>query len=714
MALFTPMETMDARDAYFLTRIESITEADFWSSIQTTGDAASADLRKAVKAGRAGQMDEAYRALGACHAKTLAGDAERARAAAKASLANPKAAARLRAQADAVLRHDIKLWHETRMQFGSKIDFTPDVTSSVMYGYHYLGWLNPLGQLAIASGDTRDRDGWLDIVEQYYEARTRVPWVMSWWSPVYYELGARAKAEMMLPVYAAICDDDAVTTSQREAILKLLLGFARSLYRMQTDEDYRPGNWQIGGCRTLYHIGSAFPEFKESGKWRAIAARLMKEHAQRDFFADGGDGERNWSYGFISLRTMQAFYEIAKRYGRLDAADERFWNSFLKRSYQWFAKTMGPQETMLCYGDGVLGPGANVRSHAKRLFPKWATTGDMCGIDRSKSYLLEPSGFAVMRGGGGDKERVDDGLFASINFGPFAGVHSHEEQLAFTLWGFGQPLIEEVGRFGDYDIPLNPMFKSRESHNQVVVEHLPMRRQVGGGKDGKGGELTGEDIRGQDVVWHSDDRVDFFSAWHEAFPEHRIQRMIVMLKPGCMVVYDVITTSKCMRQISHFLHACKPFDIVGPGRARIVGSPSCLVQLADAGSLREFSTRPDYVEADYGSANGNSPHLDHYPHSLERHRLTSRRWHDTGRTDPITFATLLLPFNGSRAPKASITSLAVKGDDSQQVGAFRIDTPAGSDVVVFNPERAAVRVERRDVNTIASVWRGNQRTDIGG
>ncbi|NTV38000.1 MAG: hypothetical protein HGA82_02260, partial [Anaerolineales bacterium] len=70
-----------------------------------------------------------------------------------------------------------------------------------------------------------------------------------------------------------------------------------------------------------------------------------------------------------------------------------------------------------------------------------------------------------------------DSPFMSINFGHWGGGHTHDDLLDFSIWRYGQPLIEEVGRFGSYDNPLDPFFRSEEAHNQIVLQNIPMNRR---------------------------------------------------------------------------------------------------------------------------------------------------------------------------------------------------------------------------------------------
>lgn len=643
-------------DPYFQKRIANIMERDFWSSIRP-----SARLRPALAAAREGDSRRAYRLLGAVHAETLAAErvdfGEHSKYACRYGCASDaKARAVIRDKADRVLRHEINGWHTQVIRFGDRIDFNADFGQSGQYGFHYLGWLVPVIQQYALTGHVRYRDCFLDILQQYYEQRNRIIRRIPSLHPVYYELGAWTKIGVLLPAYALLAGEEAMTRVQREAFLKLLLGMARSLYRIQAD-GYQPGNWQIVGASGLFRMGCVFPEFKESAAWRARSLALIMEHARRDFLADGCHGERCWGYGWMSLEAMLRAYENGTQYGRLGGHKAAL-GRMLKRAFRWYAAALSPTHETLNYGDGGIDSAESILDVARRVFPDLERGAGLLGVDRSRSRILRPSGYAFMTHG---DDR--DAPFLSINFGGTGGWHTHQDLLDFTLWCHGEPLIEEVGRFGSYDNPLEPFFRSPRAHNQIVIEHSPMNRNA---------------HRGEEVRWHSDDHVDFFSAWHDAFEESkaRIRRHIVFVKPHYWLIYDVIDAPEKIFQASSYLHAPRPFQVLGPGRARVKGNKSCLVVFAEPRSIRHLVTGVDYSRADYTVSDGKQP---------ERHRLVATTWRDVGDVRPITFAMLLLPFKGARAPNAAIAPLRVPGAKPGMAEAFSVTVAGRHDIVAFNP-----------------------------
>lgn len=654
-------------DTYFNQRIETITERDFWSAIRP-----SRDLHPAIQAGLTGHKAEAYRLLGQYHARSLTTEV----ADALAEIRKTPAPEKIRQAADRVLRHEIQGWHTQIIRFGPVIDFNADFGQSGQYGFHYLNWLAPVLHQYVLGGQARYLDGFIEIIKQYYAQRTRIVRRIAHLHPVYYELGARAKANLFRPAYAILAADSALDTDAREALLKLLLGFARSLYRLQAS-GYRAGNWQIVGCQALYGIGAAFPEFREAATWRRKAEAILAEHAKRDFFADGGHGERCWGYGLMSLGGMFEFYQSAVRHHLMAGRRRAGWTRFLKRGYQWFAKSTAPGLMMLNYGDGDISSAQRVIDQALEQFPDFQRRPPVLGVDRARSNILRASGYAFMRCGA-----EDTAPFMSINFGGWGGAHTHQDLLDFTLWRYGQPLIEEVGRFSSYDHALNPRFRAAESHNQVVLDHLAMDRKA---------------HRGQDVRWLSQDAYDLFSAWHEAYGCARIYRQIAFLKPDAWLIYDVVTAREYLFQATQCWHGVRPFQRLSEGVWRLAGQPSCLMVCAQPDQIRRIATGVDYDRRDYGALAATAPAYQH-----ERHRLQLSQWRDIGDSRPIVFATLLVPFKG-RSPDVRLRALPVRGDASGRAGAYAVTIGRRTDEVIFNPSEAPITMGRRRFNSWATV-----------
>jgi len=507
---------------------------------------------------------------------------------------------------------------------------------------------------------------------------------------VYYELGAYTKTMLLLPALAVLAGRGALSAAQAEMLLKLLLGFARSLYRLQ--RTYRRGNWQLVGAKTLYWLGCALPEFRAAARWRRRGLDRLRDHARRGFLADGGHEERCWSYGWMSLSGLLDAYRVGLRTGYLRGANKTALARTLRRAFRWFAATVSPSGHMLNYGDGRPTSAAPVFAAARQTFPRMERGDGLLGVDRDRSCILRPSGYAFLRCGDGP-----DAPQMSVNFGGWGGGHTHADLLDFDLWCFGEPLLVELGRFGSYDHPLNPLFRSPGGHNQVVLDHVPMDRK---------------NHAGREVLWHSTERADFFSAWHEAYEAGgapvRIRRSIVFVKPAAgrapyWLVQDVVTAREYIFQASSCLHAPRPFRRIGPGRARVRGARSCLIAFAEPGELRRFETGVDYTADE---AKGRDSEDCHF--AEERYRLVATRWRDVGDRRPIVFTMLLLPFRGRTAPRARVRTVAAEVTQERTWSLVAVDLAGRRDLVCFNPARAAVRPGRTTVRNVMAARLGRQ------
>jgi len=190
-------------------------------------------------------------------------------------------------------------------------------------------------------------------------------------------------------------------------------------------------------------------------------------------------------------------------------------------------------------------------------------------IVHSRSCFMQGSGVAVMRNGAGR-----DATFANVSLGDYAGWHSHLDLLSMNVWSLGEVLLEEVPRFGPYEHPMDVLWRAPEAHNQLVVDTFL---------------YDSRPCVGQDVVWHSDEHVDFFTGYHTAYRQvppqrHRdykhsadliVRRTIIFVKePGYVLVMDSVRderTGGFNRATSLYWHSPRALRVLGPGLARTGG-----------------------------------------------------------------------------------------------------------------------------------------------
>lgn len=660
-------------------RICDISEQDFWSSLVPPEDTpGSESLAVALAHGLAGRKAEAYTALADYHRLSLAVEWQ----ALRSGEAGTYWRAALGGQVpEDLLRHRINVWHETVVDFGDEIDWNYAQTDH--YGFHYLGWLMPGVKRFVETADPAFRACLMDIATSYYRARNSLHHPSDSLHLVYYELGAWAKFRVLFPLYVALLNTGEIPTETHEALMKLFLGFARSLYDLQ--QEYRGGNWQIVGCQGLLGLARCFPEFTEHALWEERALRYLLLHAERDFFADGGHSERCWSYGMMSLTGLTEAYHLARRHGGLGEADAPLLAA-IQEGFRWFAKTVGPGDLIPSYGDSYLGDIEGLWELGASFFPP----GEPCfGVDRSASYCLEPSGFVIMRNG-----EAPDSTHLNLSFGRFAGWHSHEDLLSLNLRSHGKPLLEEVSRFGGYGEALTRLFRCPESHNTLTV-------------DGMHYDMSDWSVlEPHDPFWYSSPEADLFSAWHQAYRQQTgevqtydlaIRRTLVFVKdPGYALVLDLAMIEPGQSHdlnegpycsLTQNWHSPWPFLVESSLRARTTGDPACLLAFAPAEELRRLETGVDYAGEERAK---NQP----YP---ERYNLRARVRMPVQHRGPQGIAVVLYPFTGA-APDVEITPLPLLGAPGFRAGAFAVTTPAGRDVLVLNPERLS------EVNYAGQPW----------
>lgn len=659
-------------------RVRQISDADFWASLRSVPGAKDDDqLRAAIASGRRGDKARAYGELAAYHRRSLAGEWARTRqAAAAAPEPTPRQVEGLRD----LLNHKITVWHTHVIQFGPKIDWVPPelIGTSTLSGFHYLFWFSPAVRALMATAESPDpalRLFVADIIEQYYfDARRHRLWRELIAPRVFDPLGAAGKFPILLEAYAALLQTGEVSPRVVEAIAKTFMGFGRAL-ATQLKEGNTSNAFSVG-LRTLFQVARIFPEFKESVAWDRHAVRLVEHSARKGFFADGCTPERVWGYGTMSLSGLTDTYRVARRYGGLGKA-EPVVRDTIRRVYRFYAQTLGPAPQYLCpsYGDGDLSNYSHLLKAGQEYFPKG--TGLDLGVDRTKSYLLEPSGFAILRNG--DDERSS---YVNLNFGPFGGWHSHQDLLSMNFWALGKPLLEECGRFGPYDNPLDTYFRAPQCHNLVMIDGMI---------------YDARKVRGEDVAWESTPEADYFSAYHRAFDYFvfgregpkvsfnimaKVRRTVVMVKdPGYVLVLDSVGdfNHPAMKlAISQYWHSPMPFEVVRPGVVRTQGETACLLAYAHTEGLRRLECSADFAGEEIAGLG----------HTYDRYRLRARHWLGNTYSGISGFTTLLYPFQ-KKMPNVSIRPLATTGGGLWQTEAVEITTPRGKDVVILNPERVA-------------------------
>lgn len=643
-----------------------ISEKDFWHALLVPAKTPGSDhLRQAIRLGKAGKKTKSYVELNEYHRLALADEwqhimeeVDKAEEPSPALLKN-------------LFAGRIEVAHGMKFHFKGKIDFTClDQGGDALLWLQGTGWVDPMVSHFIRTSDVKARRYLMDMVLSFYDSRNK--WSQPKASGGHYGYGSLGFAvALFFRIYLGLLHTGKVPAGVTEAIMKYFLGCGRIVFK--TTKKFIIHNIHTAGCCSILTASRLLPEFKESTVWKRISTDHLIRHSKASFYPDGCHLERCWGYGAHTLGRLIEIYHDAQRYGGLGSR-ERQYLANLRNAAKWYAKTSGP---------GYICPGAGddngfdctyLLEKAQTIFPK-DTPLDL-NVDRKTSCFMKPSGFGFMRNGDDN-----DSIYATVSFGDYAGWHAHFDSLSMNVRLGEVSLLEELGRFGSYDHPLDHIFRSPEAHNQLLVDGHPYDSRYQDFCD--------------DVIWHSNESIDFFSACHHAYREvaspdhvtHRtyvaaspliVRRTVVFVKdPGYFVVMDSVMPENdgfFCRAISGWWHSSRPFKVIDSTTVRTEGKTACLMTWAHEKGLERFDVGWDY-----------DTEVERVTDS--RYSLRARRWFSQTHTGINGFTTVIMPFKG-KLPKLTVRALKMRGV-LYRTDAIEVTSSSGKDRFILNPEKLA-------------------------
>lgn len=690
----------------YLPKYTDITHAQLWDALKVPRNRPGSEhLHKAIQSGKSGKHTAAYTALGQYHREALADEWAHFQTRYNAGSEPDQSIV------NEVLQNKIRCYFGSEMiQFDKAIDWFPEETllDASLTCFHYFGWIQAITAKFVRTADPAIGRFLADLLEQYYFNIRKDP---RWSGPndqrykwfTFNQLGIACRTPYLLAVYLGLLNQDLASPRLIEAISKQMLGFGRALGPQ--NRKYLGHNIQTHGCRIHFQIARQFPEFREARAWDRAASRRLLEQITRGYNADGFQAERVWGYASHTLASIVETYETAKRLGGL-GGDEDTYLQGIRNAYQFYAKTAGPRPAMLmpAYGDGS--PHSSVKPILKKgqaFFPE--SKDDNLGVDRTSSYCFKEAGFTIFRNGDDNRSTYMD-----LSFGQFAGWHSHYDLLSMNMIAYGEQVLAELCRFGPYSIPLDPTFRAPEAHNQLLIDGMV---------------YDSRRVKGEDVTWHSEEHVDYFSATHRAYHfycfgktkvmtspniEALVRRTVLFVKdPGYAVVLDSVTDISKPdyfgRSISQRWHGPKPFKAINPTTVKTIGR--------GPGIVMSWTHPETFQPLEFGTDFTREQVAKYVKGGYDRHRVVARRWQPLDRTHGISgFATLLFPY-ASKAPEVSIT--AVDGPSKYQWRAetYEVQLPGRTDLITLNPERVDdLKILGKQNQAVARVKIGNQKRAI--
>jgi hypothetical protein len=474
------------------------------------------------------------------------------------------------ARATSLLRNIIRPWGDFEVDFGSKVDFNREIGQSGKYGFHYWWWSKPLLVAYVVNRDQRYLSKFDELFHQWYDQRNAITNGFPNLDVVYYELGLGVRNRLFIEYYLLPYEERPWQTHLQ--MLKTMLGAGRWLYELQRWEGYRPGNWQVHGAYMLAQLALVFPEFKESQEWLAIALQRMSEHLRQDFYEDGGHSERApRNYTMATYMAFRNLYFLLSSYHSGDelAAEIRH---RMGNTIDWWMSMLAPTGEIPAINDSHRGAFPTfILQDGAEFFRKPYVNGvlkNLFGVDAKNvsrslpsftSRHMPESGFTVMR-----SDWTSSALYMNLNYGKFAGFHTHNDLLDFEIYAYGKALAVDAGLGLTYDDSLYvPWYQSSRAHNMVTVNDRNIERK---------------ETEGTNIVWNSGAMLDYFSGEHDGYKSQgvHVERRIAFVKPLYWVIVDRMDCKKGGDTLSWYFHS--PTALVPRGQGyQSSSSPGILV-----------------------------------------------------------------------------------------------------------------------------------------
>ena len=588
------------------------------------------------------------------------------------------------------------------------VDFTDGAMGkSRLYGFHYFGWIVPLIDAYVVSGDERHAETFVRLFNQWYETRDEVrgEWQMD---VIWYTLGLSIRTPIFSRAWHAFRHSSHLDVQTQGRLLKTVLGAARWL--AEEHDVFRYGNWQHFGVTGLFELATFWPEFREAPAWAELAWERMLEHLELDVYPDGGHFERAPSYHTAVMDGYQKAAVAAELSGHERLQEHPRFHQMYRCLLQQCSPLgssgnfndsgpvdIGPHMVRgaVLFGDptfkwlaGKLGSREEIDLTLASLpdLDDGQTAADVYAAlpvqePEADSALLTTSKFAFMRGGWNR-----DDLFMAINYGPYIEheleSHSHFDALSFTCTGFGVPLAVEAGKPINYDDPLYyDWYRVAPAHNMVVID----------------GDNPAPDFKDGDLTqWSTSPVADLFQASHDGYlptKNVRHRRTILFVRNDYWVVHDELDQAGDeAHEFAWYLYMPNEFTVDGGG----------VVPESGAGLVVLPAVTPAEVRVDevQGMMEVPGPHA--WRGVCDRREVGGVRFVQESADPRTTFFNVLYPIRDSeRASRLSVQALPVSGEHGE---ACRLTSAEGSDLLVIGAGATTALRQAGGWSSDGSVW----------
>lgn len=465
------------------------------------------------------------------------------------------------------------------------------------------------------------------------------------------------------------------------------------------------GNWLTMEKNGLLTAAVTFPEFADSQAWIDDALSNMTREIGVQVYPDGSQVELTPHYHSVAMRNFDAVYQRAVEHG-LKVPGE--YAETVERMYEYLALIAKPSGRIPMWNDSDHDDAHRRLEGIADRFGREdiryiVTRGEEGTAPERASVLLPYAGQVVMRSGW----TMDD-VYLAMDAGPYGYGHQHEDKLTLDLWGYGEELIVDPGRYTYAPTKWRGYFVSTESHSTVLVD--------GDGQIRRSDRSTWVVDRPEPLRWYSGESVDLavgvYDTGYPGGPDVVHIRKLLFVKPlRCFVVVDLLVDARGgdePRQLTSQLQFAHPGGVVDPATKAV------RVQAGFAGAIAAPVAADGWsVSVHEGEEDPPAGWVAWSLHKALKEPASMVRY--TSEADlPAAMAMALIPYPGDSPPAVSIGPLpATIGGQAAaptEVTALRLGVGEESATIMMRHDdlRGPVTVDGRTTSSEVALWMNDQ------
>lgn len=507
--------------------------------------------------------------------------------------------------------HRMKWW----VPMGKAYRLTSDEKYAREWRHQYLDWIakNPLQ--GYANPEKGPGEGTIDLMsaENVYFA----------WRP----LEVSDRVEFQIHQFLLFLNSPSFDA---EFLAHFLVNYNRHC-RHLSENFSAQGNHRIFQAQRLLYGAIFFPEFKESNRWLESTIGILNEEIERQVYNDGMQFELDPHY---HLEAINIFFN-ALRMCHANSLSDRFPMSYIDRVERMITVNFNysfPDYTNPMFSDAKL----HDKEYTLPCYKRWAEVYDNNQMIRymasegaegsTPEYLsraFPESGFYVLRNGWDMNSTV-----LSLKAGPPAFWHCQPDNGTFELWVKGRNFFPDSGSYvyaGDSEINrMREWFRQTREHNTLTL-------------NGKNLENTNSLC----TLFTSIDSTDIVRVENDSYNGLRHRRTIHFVKQKFFIIVDEAIGRRAGDiELNYHLLECDPKIDWWEHSAR--------TQFKDGNNLLLRVWGADRMEMDCEEGRVSRSYREYEPRPSLRFKV------DKIGDKTVRFVTLILPYDGKRAPKSDL------------------------------------------------------------